>query len=223
MTLGIAREGLAEPLRELGPRAECRFSAPAPGLIMLDREHLQLMDIRAEAQRLRSADQELRDRRRDAGPAGRPDRRNLHPRAVGSPSTGPGVRDSRGRSKVTQSPPARGSLLAVSFHTELGDDERPAPLVPAPGAKGGAPRRALPTPAERPPGRTRSGNTSRAIVSSPHAADAGRRGGGAARVRFERLPGPHRGARPSALSAAAAAANPEQAASHTAGRSRPRR
>src|SRR5881275_1437389 len=46
MTLGIEREGLAEPLREL-------ISAGAPvlgtcaGLIMLDRDHRDLLDVRA--------------------------------------------------------------------------------------------------------------------------------------------------------------------------------
>ena len=44
MTLGIEREGLAEPLREL----EIPIFGTCAGLIMLDREHLGLMDIRAE-------------------------------------------------------------------------------------------------------------------------------------------------------------------------------
>src|ERR687886_2582044 len=44
MTLGIEREGLAEPLREL----RIPILGTCAGLIMLDREHLGLMDIRAE-------------------------------------------------------------------------------------------------------------------------------------------------------------------------------
>src|SRR3954453_999338 len=44
MTLGIEREGLADPLRAF---ARPIFGTCA-GLIMLDREHLGLMDIRAE-------------------------------------------------------------------------------------------------------------------------------------------------------------------------------
>ena len=44
MTLGIEREGLAEPLRALGKP----IFGTCAGLIMLDRAHLGLMDIRAE-------------------------------------------------------------------------------------------------------------------------------------------------------------------------------
>src|SRR3982751_712921 len=44
MTLGIEREGLAEPLREL----EIPIFGTCAGLIMLDREHLGVMAIRAE-------------------------------------------------------------------------------------------------------------------------------------------------------------------------------
>jgi len=47
MTLGIARERLAEPLRELAGRGTPLFGTCA-GLIMLDRDHLGLMDLRAE-------------------------------------------------------------------------------------------------------------------------------------------------------------------------------
>jgi 5'-phosphate synthase pdxT subunit len=44
MSLGIAREGLAEPLRELIGRGTPVLGTCA-GLIMLDREHLGLMDM----------------------------------------------------------------------------------------------------------------------------------------------------------------------------------
>ncbi|HEX7291726.1 MAG TPA: pyridoxal 5'-phosphate synthase glutaminase subunit PdxT [Conexibacter sp.] len=47
MTLGIARERLAEPLRELAARGTPLLGTCA-GLIMLDRDHLGLMDLRAE-------------------------------------------------------------------------------------------------------------------------------------------------------------------------------
>ena len=47
MTLGIEREGLAGPLREFHARGRPIFGTCA-GLIMLDREHLGLMDIVAE-------------------------------------------------------------------------------------------------------------------------------------------------------------------------------
>src|SRR5437660_8421577 len=47
MTLGVEREGLAEPLRELAAGGVPVLGSCA-GLIMLDREHLGLMDIRAD-------------------------------------------------------------------------------------------------------------------------------------------------------------------------------
>src|SRR3954465_13629406 len=46
MTLGIEREGLAEPLRELVRRGTPVLGTCA-GLIMLDREHVGLMDMTA--------------------------------------------------------------------------------------------------------------------------------------------------------------------------------
>src|SRR5215210_2296491 len=47
MTLGIEREGLAEPLRELA-RAGTPVLGTCAGMIMLDREHLGLADWRCE-------------------------------------------------------------------------------------------------------------------------------------------------------------------------------
>ena len=46
MSLGIEREGLAEPLRELA-REGLPMLGSCAGLIMLDRDHLGLMDIAA--------------------------------------------------------------------------------------------------------------------------------------------------------------------------------
>ncbi|HEU0250446.1 MAG TPA: Type 1 glutamine amidotransferase-like domain-containing protein, partial [Solirubrobacteraceae bacterium] len=46
MTLGVQREGLAEPLRELASRGVPILGSCA-GLIMLDREHLGLLDVSA--------------------------------------------------------------------------------------------------------------------------------------------------------------------------------
>jgi 5'-phosphate synthase pdxT subunit len=46
MTLGVERERLAEPLRELAARGTPLLGTCA-GLIMLDRDHLGLMDMRA--------------------------------------------------------------------------------------------------------------------------------------------------------------------------------
>jgi 5'-phosphate synthase pdxT subunit len=47
MTLGIEREGLAEPLRDL-VRAGTPTLGTCAGLIVLDREHLGLLDVRAQ-------------------------------------------------------------------------------------------------------------------------------------------------------------------------------
>src|SRR5215212_10540556 len=47
MTLGIEREGLAEPLRSL-VRGGTPVLATCAGLIVLDREHLGVLDVRAE-------------------------------------------------------------------------------------------------------------------------------------------------------------------------------
>ncbi len=46
MTLGIEREGLAEPLRELAARGTPVLGTCA-GMIMLDRDHLGILDVRA--------------------------------------------------------------------------------------------------------------------------------------------------------------------------------
>jgi 5'-phosphate synthase pdxT subunit len=47
MTLGIEREGLAEPLKDLVKSGTPTLGTCA-GLIMLDRDHLGLLDVRAE-------------------------------------------------------------------------------------------------------------------------------------------------------------------------------
>jgi pyridoxal 5'-phosphate synthase pdxT subunit len=47
MTLGIAREGLAEPLRDLA-QAGTPVLGTCAGMILLDRDHLGLMDMRCE-------------------------------------------------------------------------------------------------------------------------------------------------------------------------------
>jgi len=121
MTLGIEREGLAEPLRDL-----LKWGVPVlgscAGLIMLDREHLGLMDIRAErnafGRQLKSfeADVELR------GIAGGP-LRAVFIRAPWIAEHGPDVEI---LAEVDGHPVAalEGKMLAVAFHTELTDDDR---------------------------------------------------------------------------------------------------
>ena len=81
MTLGIEREGLAEPLRAFHAAGKPIFGTCA-GLILLDRDHLGLMDIVAErnafGRQLHSFEEDLEFPDMD----GRPGARGLHPRAV---------------------------------------------------------------------------------------------------------------------------------------------
>ncbi len=121
MTLGIEREGLAGPIRALA-QAGTPVLGSCAGLIMLDREHLGLMDMRAErnafGRQIRSfeADVEL------AGLEGGP----LHGVFIRAPwiaEYGSGIEI---LGEVDGHPIAarEGDLLAVAFHSELGEDDR---------------------------------------------------------------------------------------------------
>jgi 5'-phosphate synthase pdxT subunit len=121
MTIGIEREALADPLRELALSGAPVFGSCA-GLIMLDREHLGVMDIAAErnafGRQLRSfeADVEL-----DGLVGGAV--RALFIRAPWIAGHGAGVEI---LATVDGHPVAarEGAILAVAFHTELGRDDR---------------------------------------------------------------------------------------------------
>ncbi len=129
MTLGIEREGLAEPLRELAGAPPYGRGVPVlgscAGLIMLDREHLGLMDIRAErnafGRQIRSfeADVELRG----VGIPPAPPLRGIFIRAPWIAEHGPQVEilaELDGHAVAAR----QGELLAVAFHAELTDDVR---------------------------------------------------------------------------------------------------
>jgi 5'-phosphate synthase pdxT subunit len=126
MTLGLAREGLAEPLRELIKEGVPVLGSCA-GLIMLDRDHLDLMDIRAERnafgrqQQSFEADIELRSL--DGEPLVGGPLRAVFIRAPWIAEHGSGVEI---LAEVDGHPVAarEGNLLAVAFHTELTDDDR---------------------------------------------------------------------------------------------------
>jgi 5'-phosphate synthase pdxT subunit len=134
MTLGIEREGLAEPLRALvggdGDVGVPVFGSCA-GLIMLDRDHLGLMDIRAErnafGRQLQSfeADIDVGGIDGDDTSAAAPDRslRAVFIRAPWIAEYGPGVEI---LAAVDGHPVAarEGNRLAVAFHAELTDDDR---------------------------------------------------------------------------------------------------
>jgi 5'-phosphate synthase pdxT subunit len=121
MTLGVEREGLAEPLRAFHRAGRPIFGTCA-GLIMLDRAHLGLMDITAErnafGRQLHSFEADLEFPGLDGGPV-----RAVFIRAPWIRDLGPDVEV---LAEVDGHPVAarQGSLLAISFHPELGDDHR---------------------------------------------------------------------------------------------------
>jgi 5'-phosphate synthase pdxT subunit len=121
MTLGIEREGLAEPLRALA-RAGTPVLGSCAGLILLDSLHLGLMDMRAErnafGRQIRSfeADVEL------AGVAGGP-LRGIFIRAPWIAEHGPAV-EILGMLDGHPVAARQGDMLAVAFHAELGRDDR---------------------------------------------------------------------------------------------------
>jgi len=121
MTLGIEREGLAQPLRDFHAAGRPIFGTCA-GLIMLDRAHLGLMDIVAErnafGRQLHSFEEDLEFPDIDGGPV-----RAVFIRAPWIAEHGAGVEV---LASVGGHPVAarEGSLFVISFHPELGDDRR---------------------------------------------------------------------------------------------------
>jgi pyridoxal 5'-phosphate synthase pdxT subunit len=121
MTLGIEREGLAEPLRRLAA-AGTPVLGTCAGLIMLDRDHLGLMDIVARrnafGRQVRSFEAELDVAGLEGGPL-----RAVFIRA-------PWIEEHGDEVEVLASldghPVAvrQGHLMAVAFHPELSGDRR---------------------------------------------------------------------------------------------------
>jgi 5'-phosphate synthase pdxT subunit len=124
MTLGVEREGLAEPLRELAAEGIPILGSCA-GLIMLDRDHLDVMDMRAErnafGRQIRSFEADVQLRGMGIPPA--PPIRGIFIRAPWIADHGPAVEI---LGEVDGHPIAarQGRILAVAFHAELGDDDR---------------------------------------------------------------------------------------------------
>ncbi len=121
MTLGIEREGLAEPLRELAHSGTPVLGTCA-GMIMLDRDHLDVLDIRTErnafGRQLHSFEATLEL----AGVEGAP----IHAVFIRAPwvtEVGPDVEV---LSQVDEHPVAirQGNVLAVAFHPELAGETR---------------------------------------------------------------------------------------------------
>jgi 5'-phosphate synthase pdxT subunit len=121
MTLGMEREGLAEPLRRLVAEGTPVLGTCA-GMIMLDREHLGVMDIRASrnafGRQLRSFESDLEVAGLEGGPL-----RAVFIRAPWIEEHGPNVEV---LAAVEGHPVAarEGALLAVAFHPELAGDRR---------------------------------------------------------------------------------------------------
>jgi 5'-phosphate synthase pdxT subunit len=125
MTLGVEREGLAAPLREMAARGGAGgipILGSCAGLIMLDREHLGIMDILAErnafGRQLRSFEADLKMEGIQDGPL-----RGVFIRAPWIAEHGPEVKI---LAEVEGHPVAarQGYVTAVAFHTELGREDR---------------------------------------------------------------------------------------------------
>jgi 5'-phosphate synthase pdxT subunit len=121
MTLGVEREGLAEPLRALAAGGTPILGSCA-GLIMLDRDHLALMDIRAErnafGRQTKSFEADVEVDGLDGGPL-----RAIFIRAPWIAEHGPEVQilgEVDGHAVAAR----ERRMLAVAFHAELGRDER---------------------------------------------------------------------------------------------------
>jgi 5'-phosphate synthase pdxT subunit len=121
MTLGIEREGLAEPLRDLVAAGTPVFGTCA-GMIMLDREHLGVLDLRCErnafGRQLHSFEADLPVTGIDGDP--------IHAIFIRAPwveEPGAGVEV---LAAVDGHPVAvrQGNVLAVSFHPELSGETR---------------------------------------------------------------------------------------------------
>jgi pyridoxal 5'-phosphate synthase pdxT subunit len=118
MTLGIEREGLAEPLRAL----DIPIFGTCAGLIMLDRDHLGLMDTRAErnafGRQVRSFEADLDFPGVDGPPV-----RAVFIRAPWIAEAGADVTI---LAEVDGHPVAaeQGDVLAVSFHPEITGETR---------------------------------------------------------------------------------------------------
>ncbi|MDQ3608162.1 MAG: pyridoxal 5'-phosphate synthase glutaminase subunit PdxT [Actinomycetota bacterium] len=121
MSLGIEREGLAEPLRALAD-AGTPILGTCAGLIMLDREHLGLMDIVARrnafGRQVRSFEADLAFAGLEGGP--------LRAIFIRAPWIDEAGADVALLAAVDGHPVAaqQGNLLAVAFHPELDGDAR---------------------------------------------------------------------------------------------------
>jgi 5'-phosphate synthase pdxT subunit len=121
MTLGIDREGLAEPLREL-VRSGVPTLGTCAGLIMLDRQHLDLLDVTARrnafGRQVQSFEADLELSGLDGAP--------LRAVFIRAPWVEEYGEDVEVLAEIEGHPVAvrQGNILAVAFHPELTEDER---------------------------------------------------------------------------------------------------
>jgi 5'-phosphate synthase pdxT subunit len=120
MTLGIEREGLAGPLRELVHKGAPVLGTCA-GMIMLDRDHLDVLDVRTSRN---AFGRQLHSFEADLDMAGFDE--PLHAVFIRAPwvsELGPEVEV---LARVDEHPVAirQGNVLAVSFHPELAGERR---------------------------------------------------------------------------------------------------
>jgi 5'-phosphate synthase pdxT subunit len=139
MRLGIEREALAKPLQDLIDRGTPVLGTCA-GMIMLDREHLDRLDVVAQrnafGRQLRSFEADLEIPGIDGGPV-----RAVFIRAPWIAEYGPGVEV---LAEVDGHPVAvrQGNLLALAFHPELAGETRLHQLLLDQLAANGRPARA---------------------------------------------------------------------------------
>ena len=121
MTLGVEREGLAEPLRAL-IAAGTPVLGTCAGMIMLDRDHLDVLDLRTQrnafGRQLHSFEADLELRGVDGGPV-----HAVFIRAPWVQEHGEGVEvlaDVDGHPVAVR----QGHVLAVAFHPELASETR---------------------------------------------------------------------------------------------------
>jgi 5'-phosphate synthase pdxT subunit len=121
MTLGIEREGLAGPLREL-IQAGTPVLGTCAGMIMLDREHLGLLDVstrrNAFGRQIRSFEADVDVAGLEGGP--------MHAVFIRAPWVSEHGPEVEVLGQVGDHPVAvrQGNMLAVSFHPELAADTR---------------------------------------------------------------------------------------------------
>jgi 5'-phosphate synthase pdxT subunit len=121
ITLGVEREGLAEPLRQLAASGTPVLGTCA-GMIMLDREHLGVLDVtvrrNAFGRQLRSFESDLEIAGIDGGP--------VHAAFIRAPWVEAWGVSVEVLARVENHPVAvrQGTVLAVSFHPELTGETR---------------------------------------------------------------------------------------------------